>query len=86
MNPEARAQRPSLRTYTWETPLIHLGERVLQGVTPGDRRDPGQEGSLSLREKLTRASWSRAREVTHWNGPASSLLRSRSLKKPLKLQ
>lgn len=73
---------------------LHLGNipfpsrgAVLPRVTSGDRRDPGQAGSLCFREKLTRASWSRAREVTHGNGPASSLLRPNSLRKnPLMLR
>lgn len=39
---------------------------------------------LCLREKLTRASSNRTRELTHGNGPASSLFRPHSLrKKPL---
>lgn len=56
-----------------------------RGTPTSDLRGP--EGPRAEREKLTRASPSRAREVTHRNGPPSSLLRSHSLrrKKPLML-
>lgn len=80
-NPKARAQR--LSHHFAPTLGKHPFPISGRGTPTSDLRGP--EGPRAEREKLTRASPSRAREVTHSNGPASSLLRPHSLrrKKPL---